>query len=366
MRIGPPPHTVDQVTNWLAEIGHLPTAVVMAALGAVMLLDAIPLIGVLIPGDVAVLGAMAARGPAGGAGVLLGVIAGCLAGWSASFLVGRYFGARLRRGRIGSWIGEARWQAAERAVGRTGGRMVMIAPFLPVLNALVPLAAGGLRMSYRRFLGSAAVGGALWAACYVGLGALATALGDLLPGTSFTAAASMLIGLSLGWVVLLGTRRRLRGDAEDVDAADVHVEDADVEDAGAGLAVAGGSGVGGACALVFAGAGVGGGACRRSAGAAGAAGAATGNLGISSAQCVAPATVGIGAGVTEAGWVRAAQIPGPDRCHTAGYIRGSRRRPPRAGVGWTSSPRTRRRRHPTAVAAACPTVRNRRPVRPAR
>jgi membrane protein DedA with SNARE-associated domain len=200
---------VPGVTDWLAQVGDLPTALVAAALGAVMLLDAIPLVGVLVPGDVAVLGAMAARGPAGGAGVLAGVVAGCLAGWSATFMVGRLFGARLRRGRLGVWVGEARWQAAERAVRASGGRIVMVAPFLPVLNALVPLAAGGLRMSYRRFLVSAAVGGALWAGCYVALGAAADAVSGLLPGQTFAALASVAIGLTLGWVVLWGARRRL-------------------------------------------------------------------------------------------------------------------------------------------------------------
>jgi membrane protein DedA with SNARE-associated domain len=203
------PHSVGVVMEWLADVGNLPTALLLTVLGGVMVLDAIPLVGVLVPGDVAVLGAMAARGPAGGAGVLVGVVAGCLAGWSASFLAGRYFGARLRRGRLGAWIGEARWAAAERAVRRGGGRIVMVAPFLPVLNALVPLAAGGLRMSYRRFLASAAVGGALWAGCYVALGALADALGGLLPGETFAAVASVVIGLTFGWIVLLATRRRL-------------------------------------------------------------------------------------------------------------------------------------------------------------
>lgn len=202
-------NSVGRVTDLLAQLAELPTLLVVAVLGGVMLLDTIPLIGVLVPGDVAVLGAMAARGPAAGAWVLFGVVAGNVAGWSATFGAGRYFGPHIRCSRLGVWIGEARWQAAERAVRAGGVRMVMVAPFLPVLNALVPLAAGGLRMSYRRFLASAAMGGALWAGCYVGLGTLAEALGDLLPGETSAAIASVGIGLAFGWVVLFTTRRRL-------------------------------------------------------------------------------------------------------------------------------------------------------------
>lgn len=302
------PNTVGQVTNWLAEVGDLPTALVMAALGVVMLLDAIPLIGVLIPGDVAVLGAMAARGPAGGVGVLVGVIAGCLAGWSASFLAGRYFGARIRRGRLGAWIGESRWQAAERAVRSSGSRMVMVAPFLPVLNALVPLAAGGLRMSYRRFLGSAAVGGALWAGCYVGLGTLADALSGLLPGESFTALASVLIGLTFGWIVLLSTRRRLAQKPSDNEQVD---------------------------------------------------------------EGVSIATAGMSMVFRPAGRVRVAQIPGPDCCPAPRFRREPRRRPPRAGVDACGPRRllrlrTRRRRRRDAAGEGCLAGSNRRLVRPGR
>jgi membrane protein DedA with SNARE-associated domain len=175
-----------------------------------MVLDAIPLVGVLVPGDVAVLAAVGMSARVGGGGAMLAVITGCLVGWSLSFFVGRHLGERLRRGRIGAWIGEERWAAAERVLGQGGGRMVVVAPFLPVLNALLPLAAGGLRMSYRRFVLCAALGSALWAGLYVLLGTVARSVGKLLPGESFAFLATTVVGLIFGWIVLLGLRRRLR------------------------------------------------------------------------------------------------------------------------------------------------------------
>ncbi|MEH1013254.1 VTT domain-containing protein [Micromonospora sp. CPCC 206060] len=194
----------------LIRIGELPPGLLMTVLGVVMLLDAIPLVGVLVPGDVAVLAVVGVSRPAAGAGAYAAVVAGCLAGWSVTFLVGRLFGDRMRHSRLGSWIGEARWAAAEGVLRRGGGRMVLVAPFLPVFNALLPLAAGGLRMSYRRFLASATLGAALWAGLYVLLGSLGRALGGLLPGESFAMIGTMTVGLLLGGLALLTTRRRLR------------------------------------------------------------------------------------------------------------------------------------------------------------
>ncbi|WP_089006111.1 DedA family protein [Micromonospora viridifaciens] len=198
------------MTNLLAQIGELPTAALMAALGLVMLADAVPLLGVLVPGDAAVLAAVGAGRPATGIATVVVVVAGCLAGWSLSFLAGRRWGASLRESRLGGWIGESRWAAAEAVLRRGGGRMVLVAPFLPVLNALLPLAAGGLRMSYLKFLGAAALGATLWAGLYVALGTAARAAIALLPGAPSPALVTMLVGLLLAGPVLFGARRRLR------------------------------------------------------------------------------------------------------------------------------------------------------------
>lgn len=198
------------MTDLLAQLGELPTTLLMGMLGVVMLADAVPLLGVLVPGDAAVLAAVGAGRPATGLATVVAVVAGCLAGWSLSFLAGRRWGEQLRRSRLGDWIGEPRWAAAEALLRRGGGRMVLVAPFLPVFNALLPLAAGGLRMSYRRFAACAALGATLWAGLYVALGITAQALAGLLPGAPNPTVLTMLVGLLLAGPVLLGTRHRLR------------------------------------------------------------------------------------------------------------------------------------------------------------
>ncbi|MBQ1025746.1 DedA family protein [Micromonospora sp. C95] len=198
------------MADQLAQVGELPVVVLMAVLGVVMLFDAVPLFGVLVPGDVAVLAAVAVGTPATGLATFVAVVTGCLAGWSMSFLVGRLWGDRLRRSRFGGWVGETRWAAAESILRRDGGRLVLIAPFLPVFNALLPLAAGGLHMSYRRFLGFAALGAAGWAGLYLVVGTASRTLAGLLPAGASPLLVTMLGGLLLAALVLLGTRRRLR------------------------------------------------------------------------------------------------------------------------------------------------------------
>ncbi|KKJ99408.1 DedA family protein [Micromonospora sp. HK10] len=194
----------------LAHLGELPVESLMAALGLVMLADAVPLVGVLVPGDAAVLAAVGAGRPSTAVATVVTVVLGCLAGWSLSFLAGRRWGVALRGSRLGGWIGESRWAAAETVLRRGGGRMVLVAPFLPVFNALLPLAAGGLRMSYPRFLAAAAPGATLWAGLYVGLGTAARTVSGLLPGAPSPALLTMLVGLLLAGAMLYGARRPLR------------------------------------------------------------------------------------------------------------------------------------------------------------
>lgn len=191
----------------MSSLASAPLAVLAAGLWVVILLDSVPLLGILIPADVAVLAATSGRSPLGGTAVVLGVVAGYVTGWSASFLLGRYFGDRVRTGRFGRWIGAGRWSRAEELLAAGGWRILFAAPFLPVVNTLVPLVAGGLRISYRRFLPMIAAGSTLWATLYVTLGLCANTVHGLIDGDTLAAVATVLIGSVLGTTAVRSARR---------------------------------------------------------------------------------------------------------------------------------------------------------------
>ena len=193
---------------------ELSTALVSVFVGFVLVLDSIPVLGVLIPADVAVLAAVATRGPLAATAVVLAVVCGTLAGWTITFTVGRFLAGPLRRSWLGRRIGADRWARAEDMMARGGGRVVLAAPFLPVFNTIVPIAAGSLRMPYRRFLGYSAVGSAMWGAGYVTLGLVAKGVGTAVFGSSnvFTTLLFGLPGVAIGWVTLAQVRRRMAVD----------------------------------------------------------------------------------------------------------------------------------------------------------
>lgn len=195
----------------LGSATELSTALVSVFVGFALVLDSMPLIGILIPADVAVLAATTARSPLASVAVVAAVVCGTLAGWTLTFALGRYLSGPLRRSWLGRRIGNDRWENAEQLVAKGGGRVVLAAPFLPIFNTIVPIAAGSLRMPYRRFLVYASLGSAMWGAGYVTLGLVANSLGSAVFGTSniYTTLLFGVPGLAVGWVTLAQVRRRM-------------------------------------------------------------------------------------------------------------------------------------------------------------
>jgi len=144
----------------------------LAGLG--IFLETSLLVGLVVPGDTIVLVASTAvDGPGQYVGLLAAVILGALGGESVGFLLGRFFGPRIRHSRLGRRIGEKNWERAANYVDRRGGIAVFISRFLPVLHSLVPVTVGMSNMTYRRFIRWTAPACVLWAVAYVTFGSLA-------------------------------------------------------------------------------------------------------------------------------------------------------------------------------------------------
>lgn len=144
----------------------------LAGLG--IFLETSLLVGLVVPGDTIVLvAATAVDGPAQYVGLLAAVIIGALCGESVGFLLGRFFGPRIRHSRLGGRIGEKNWERAANYVDRRGGIAVFVSRFLPVLHSLVPVTVGMSNMPYSRFLRWTAPACVIWAFGYVTFGSVA-------------------------------------------------------------------------------------------------------------------------------------------------------------------------------------------------
>ncbi|PVZ94880.1 DedA family protein [Amnibacterium flavum] len=139
-----------------------------------MFLETSILIGLIVPGDtIVIVSATGVANPFEYWSLIVVVIIGSLAGESVGFLLGRYFGPRLRASRLGARIGHRNWERAEHYLARRGGPAVFISRFLPVLHALIPLTVGMSPMSYRRFISWTAPACTVWAFAYISVAAAA-------------------------------------------------------------------------------------------------------------------------------------------------------------------------------------------------
>jgi membrane-associated protein len=158
-----------------ALIGLHP-AVLYLLTGAFMALETSLLVGLVVPGDsVVLLAGSTVTGSTRFSALVAASTLGSLLGESVGYLLGRRYGDRLRRGRLGRRLGEDAWDNAEAFLAGRGGRAVAAARFVAVVHALVPVVAGSVRMRYRRFLGWSALGAVAWSVTLVGIGALAGA-----------------------------------------------------------------------------------------------------------------------------------------------------------------------------------------------
>lgn len=162
-------------------LAGLSAAAISAALIGLLAIDGLVLVGVLIPGDLVVVAAASTVGLPGILGVGLLGAAALVGGHVASFAVGRRYGPHLWTSRLGRKVGLERWCRAEQTLREGGDRIVLVTPFLPVVNTVLPALAGALGVPPRRYLALIVVADLAWVGTWaitgVTSGLLATALG---------------------------------------------------------------------------------------------------------------------------------------------------------------------------------------------
>jgi membrane protein DedA with SNARE-associated domain len=223
--------SLNSVLGWVLGVVESVNPVLRTALAGVgMLLETSVLVGLVVPGDTVVLvSSTAVSGPVEYIALVLAVIVGAVGGESIGFALGRHFGPRIRRSRMGRRLGEKNWVRAENYLDRRGGIAVFLSRFLPVFHSLIPLSVGMSTMTYRRFMSWTVPASVLWAFAYVSVGSLAAGgyrqLSQSLhsAGYLFVATIAVFVAIVFG-VKKLIARREARhmahpgdGDANTID-----------------------------------------------------------------------------------------------------------------------------------------------------
>jgi membrane-associated protein len=203
------------MTSLTGVLAALPTWLLLLAVFALPALEASTLLGVVLPGETAVLlgGVFAHQGSLPLATVMLAAVLGAVVGDTVGYAVGARLGPKL--GSRTSGRRAERVQRAREFVRRHGAPAVFLGRWVPVLRALVPLIAGGSGMPYRRFARYNVTGGAVWGVAVAGLGYLAAAAyGRATQVLGLTGGAVVVVfALVAGGVVLV--RRRRQGTTAD-------------------------------------------------------------------------------------------------------------------------------------------------------
>lgn len=204
--------------SWIDGAVNLVALYPSVALGVVFLaaiIEAVAVLGILIPGTpilMAVAGAAAMAGQAMLPFLALSIV-GAVIGDFLSFWLGRHFSLRLR----GLWPFVSRptlMENAERFFDRYGIYSVAFCRFVPVLRSTVPLVAGMAGMRQRRFVTANVASAFVWAPVHIYPAQLAGAsLGRLREGDWQSCAlwgVLLLCGCAAAWAVHRVVAARIR------------------------------------------------------------------------------------------------------------------------------------------------------------
>ncbi|MCF0094691.1 DedA family protein [Micromonospora sp. MH99] len=170
---------MDRVLNVLVG---LPPVVVLVLAFLLPALEASTFLGLVVPGEVAVLvgGVVAHSGRLPLWAVVVVALAGAVLGDQVGFLVGRRYGRRLLNRAPRRFVRSGEVRRAFDLIRRRGAAAVVFGRWAAALRALVPGLAGMSGIPRRTFTLANVAGGALWAAAVAVLGYLAGASYGLL------------------------------------------------------------------------------------------------------------------------------------------------------------------------------------------
>ena len=177
----------------------------------VSLLEALPVIGAVVPGDAIILG-VSALVPTGALGLWPLIVAsfvGAVLGDGISF----WLGAHYRQTIVNRWPlkrNPGLIARGERFLRSHGGKSVFVARFTPGVRAIVPVLAGILQMGVVRFLVMNVLSALVWAPAHILAGAAIGASFVLLGAVAGRLALIVALLLVLLGLLIWGTRAAVR------------------------------------------------------------------------------------------------------------------------------------------------------------
>ena len=173
--------------------------------------ECIPIVGVVVPGSAAIL-AISALTPTGVVRLwplLVAATAGAIVGDGLSFWIGHSY----RREILETWPLNRYPEVISRSEGfiaRHGDKSIFLARFTPGVRAFIPLLAGMLGMSARRFYAANIVSALAWAPSNVLPGVIVGESLDLLGAAAKPLGILLVLLIILVWIILQAVRFTLR------------------------------------------------------------------------------------------------------------------------------------------------------------
>jgi membrane-associated protein len=162
------------VSSIVSGLTHLSGWVAYAVIAALVFGETAVFLGFVLPGETAVVlgGVLASRGHLSLATLAAVVVVAAVTGPVVGYEIGRRMGDRLFAARAMRRLPGGP-QRARAVLRERGGLAVMLGRFIAFVRAVMPAAAGAVRVPYRTFLLYNIAGGVVWGVGYCLLGYLA-------------------------------------------------------------------------------------------------------------------------------------------------------------------------------------------------
>ena len=194
------------MSSIVSGLSHLSGWVAYAVIAALVFGETAVFLGFVLPGETAVVlgGVLASRGHLSLATLAAVVVVAAVTGPVVGYEIGRRMGDRLFAARAMRRLPGGPHRARQ-ALRDRGGLAVMLGRFVAFVRAVMPAAAGAVRVPYRTFLLYNVAGGLVWGVGYCLLGYLAgSAYGavERRVGTGLAVAVALIVVAALvAWAV---------------------------------------------------------------------------------------------------------------------------------------------------------------------